>query len=179
MWGDGGIVGFACVLSCVWLFCDPFGCSLPGSSVHGIFQARILERVAMPFSRGSSLPRDRPWVSCIAVRFFTIWATREAQVKMCVCVCVCVFSYLVASEFLRPIMACQVPLSMEFSRQEYWSGLPYLSPEDLHDLEIEFRSPALQSDSLPTERPGKPTTTNRKSNIGETVNFLGRALFAV
>ena len=50
----------------------------------------------------------------------------------------------------------QVPLSMGLPRQEYWSGLPYLSPEDLHDLEIEFRSPALQSDSLPTERPGKP-----------------------
>ena len=53
-------------------------------------------------------------------------------------------------------VAFQVPLSMGLPRQEYWSGLPYLSPEDLHDLEIEFRSPALQSDSLPTERPGKP-----------------------
>ena len=41
-------------------------------------QARILEWVATPFSRGSFQPRDRTWVSCIAVRFFTIWATREA-----------------------------------------------------------------------------------------------------
>ena len=46
-------------------FCDPVDCSLPGSSVPGIPQARILERVAMPFSRGSSRPRDRPRVSCI------------------------------------------------------------------------------------------------------------------
>ena len=45
----------------------------------GILQARILERVAMPSSRGSSQPRDRPQVSHIAGRFFTSWATREAQ----------------------------------------------------------------------------------------------------
>ena len=52
---------------------------LPGSSVHGIFQARILEWVAIPFSRGSSQARDKTQVSCIAGRFFTIWATREAH----------------------------------------------------------------------------------------------------
>ena len=52
--------------------------SLPSSSVFGIFQARILEWVAISFSRGSSQPRDRTWVSCIAVRCFTIWATTEA-----------------------------------------------------------------------------------------------------
>ena len=46
--------------------------SLPGSFAHGILQARILEWVAIPFSRGSSQPRDRTQVSCIAGRFFTI-----------------------------------------------------------------------------------------------------------
>jgi len=46
-------------------------CSLPGSFVHGILQARMLEWVAMPSSRGSSQPRDRTLVSCIAGRFFT------------------------------------------------------------------------------------------------------------
>ena len=61
--------------------CDPTDCSLPGSSVHGILQARILEWVAMPFSRGSSPPRDQTWVSCIAGRFFTVWATKEALNK--------------------------------------------------------------------------------------------------
>ena len=50
---------------------------LPGSSVHGILQARILEWVAIPFSRGSSQPRDWTQVSCIAGGFFIIWATRE------------------------------------------------------------------------------------------------------
>ena len=48
--------------------CDPMDCSIPGSSVHGIFQARVLEWVAISFSRGSSRPRDRTRVSCIAGR---------------------------------------------------------------------------------------------------------------
>ena len=60
--------------------CDPMDCSPPASSVHGIIQARILERVAVSFSRRSSLPRDQTGVSCIAGTFFTIWATREPQI---------------------------------------------------------------------------------------------------
>ena len=59
--------------------CDVIDCSLPGSSVYEIFQARILDWVANPFSRGSSWLRDRTWVSHIAGRFFTVWVTREAQ----------------------------------------------------------------------------------------------------
>ena len=54
-------------------------CSPPGSSVHGIFQARVLEWGAISFSRGSSRPRDQTWVSRVADRRFTVWATREAQ----------------------------------------------------------------------------------------------------
>ena len=53
-------------------FCDPMECSLPGSSLHGILQARILEWVAISFSRGSSQLRDRTWVSCIAGRHFNL-----------------------------------------------------------------------------------------------------------
>ena len=59
---------------------DPMDCSPPGSSVHGILQAGILEWVAMPSARGSSQPRDGSQVSCIAGGFFTIWATRESLV---------------------------------------------------------------------------------------------------
>ena len=55
----------------------PLNCSLPGSSIRGIFQARILEWVAISFSRGSSLPRDWTRVFCILDRHFTVWATRE------------------------------------------------------------------------------------------------------
>ena len=58
--------------------CDPMDCSLPGSSVHGVFQAWILEWVVISFSRGSSRPRDQTWVSCFAGRCFTLWAAREA-----------------------------------------------------------------------------------------------------
>ena len=52
----------------------------------------------------------------------------------------------------------QAPLSMEFSRQEYWSGLPFPPPGDLPNPGIEPRSPTLQADSFPTEPPGKPLT---------------------
>ena len=65
-----------CVCVCVCVFstqscptlCDPMDCNPPGSSVHGILQERILERIAIPFSRGSSQPRDQ---TCIAREFFT------------------------------------------------------------------------------------------------------------
>ena len=61
--------------------CDLTDCSPPGSSVHGILQARILKWVAIPFSRGSSQPRGWTWISCIAGRFFTIWATKTFLYK--------------------------------------------------------------------------------------------------
>ena len=54
-------------------------------------------------------------------------------------------------------VAYQAPPSMGFSRQEYWSGVPFPSPGDLADPGIEPRSPALQADALPSEPPGKPT----------------------
>ena len=58
-------------------------------------------------------------------------------------------------------MVCspKAPLSMEFPRQEYWTGLPFDSPEDLPDPGIEPGSPALQADSLPAEQSGTPDTT--------------------
>ena len=61
--------------SCLTL-CNPMDCT-PGSSVYGIIQAKILEWVAIPSSRGSFPPRGWTWVSCIAGGFFTGWATRE------------------------------------------------------------------------------------------------------
>ena len=62
--------------------CNPMNCSLPTSSVPGVSQARILEWVAMPSSRGSFAPRDQTQVSCIAGRFFTVWATRKAPIPL-------------------------------------------------------------------------------------------------
>ena len=65
--------------------CSAVSCSLPGSSVRGISQARILEWIAVSFSRGSSWPRDWIQVSCIAGRFFTIWATAAAAKSLQSC----------------------------------------------------------------------------------------------
>ena len=66
--------------------CDPMDCSLPGFSVHGIFQVRVLEWVAISFSRRSSWLRDWTQVSCIAGRRFTLWATREATQPIGTCI---------------------------------------------------------------------------------------------
>ena len=79
----GTCVVLCCVVLCVLVqlcltLCDPMDCSLPGSSVHEIFQARILEWGAIPFSRGSSPPRDRIRVSCIGRQILNHWATWEA-----------------------------------------------------------------------------------------------------
>ena len=117
-----------------------------GSSVHGILQARILESVAISFSRGSSQARGQTWVSCgscISGRFFSTSSTWESQA--CIVVVCFLFFFLVLPLYCyQPISlhprahmlshvtpwtaARQAPLSIDFSRQEYWSGLPFPSP---------------------------------------------------
>ena len=67
------------LLSCVWLFCDPMDCNHPGSSVHGISQARVLEWVAISFSRGSSWPRDKTHIFYLGRWILYHGATREAH----------------------------------------------------------------------------------------------------
>ena len=64
--------------------CDPMDYSLRGFSVHGTFQTRVLDWVAISSSRGSSPHRDWTWVSHIAYRCFTIWATRESPIKIAI-----------------------------------------------------------------------------------------------
>ena len=73
-WFCGWKVKMLFAHSCLTL-CDPVDCSPPGSPVHGIFQARILEWVAISFSRGTSQPRDWTRVSCIAV----LWLVQHSQ----------------------------------------------------------------------------------------------------
>ena len=60
--------------------CNPMDCSPPGSSVHGIIQAKILEWIVIPFFRDSSWTSDWSQVSCIAGKFFNVWATKETPI---------------------------------------------------------------------------------------------------
>ena len=62
---------FIVSLSCIWLFCDPMTCSPPGSSVHGVLQATIVEWIAISFPRGSSRPRDQIHVFCTGGQILT------------------------------------------------------------------------------------------------------------
>ena len=73
--------------------CNPMDYSSPGSSVHGILQARILVWVAIPFSRGSSQCMGWTQVSCFANMFFTIWDTREGS-KVIIVVFIIVMKYI-------------------------------------------------------------------------------------
>ena len=134
------------------------GCSPPGSSGHGISQARMLEWIAISFSRGSSWLRDQTCISCIAGEFFTTEPPGKpttVYLKLKIKVKVKLLSHVWL--FVTPwTVAYQAPPSMRFSRQECWSGLPFPSSGDLPDPGIEPRSPAFQADSLPTELWGKP-----------------------
>ena len=110
-------------------------CSLPGSPVHGILQARILEWVAVPFSRVSSWPRDGTWVSYIVGRFLTIWATREETIRVilnsglmifwCICLCLVTQSCLT----LCDPMDCSPPgLSIHGDSPAKNTGVVYTMP---------------------------------------------------
>ena len=77
-WANNGNSEGEVAQSCPTL-CDPVDCNLLGFSIHGILQARILEWVAISFSRASSQPRDRTEVSLIGGRRFNLWATRDSK----------------------------------------------------------------------------------------------------
>ena len=151
-------------------------CSLPGSSVHGIFQVRILEGDAISFSRDlPGLGRPRDWTESPALLADSLLLSHQGSPILLLYIQLNRFnltndkSYLrLQSESesevaqscltLRPV-AYQAPPSTEFSRQEYWSRLPFPSPGDYPDPGIELRSPELQADTLPPETPGKPSHT--------------------
>ena len=104
------------------LFANYMDCSSSGSSVYRILQARILEWVAIPFSRGSSQPRDWTWVSCTEGRFFTAWVTREVPHKLFIlfyfiCCCITHISFL-KTDTPRGKLTC--PIYMQISR--VWLG---------------------------------------------------------
>ena len=97
---------------------------------------------------------------CPSCTFLMVPHCPRLIITPCVCVCVCVCVCELVSWvrfFVTPwTVAHQAPLSMGFSRQEYWSGLPFPPPGDLPSPGIKPQSPALQADPLPSEPPGKP-----------------------
>ena len=81
------------------------------------------------------------------------------DVCVCVCVCVCMRACVSCSVMSVSLQPTRLQMSMKFSRQEYWSGLPFPSPQDPPDPRIKPSSPSLQADSLPSEASGKPQDT--------------------
>ena len=133
--------------SCLTL-CDPMDCSLPGSSLHGILQAGILEWVAISFSIKAD---PRPNFSLEDKGFISLWAIpsvllnekqgcgrEDLSVTQSLCFvkrtlkhAVCMLRLFSHVQLFATLVAHQFPLSMGFSRQEYWSGLHSPSPGDL------------------------------------------------
>ena len=138
--------------SCLTL-CDPMDCSPPGSSAHGILQARILEWVAIPLSRGSSWPRNWTQVSHIVGKFFTVWATGRNHILIRM---LNRFSHVWLFATLWTV-AHQAPQSMGFSRQ-YWSGCHFLLHGNFSTQGSNLRLLLLlhwQAGSLTLKPPGK------------------------
>ena len=121
-------------------------CSLPGSSIHGLLQARILEWVAVPPSRGSSQCRDWTHISYV----YLPWQAVSLPLALPGLVVKWKWKSLSCVRLFATPWTIQ---SMKFSRSEYWSGyfFPFPSPGDLLNPGFEPRSPALQADSLPAE----------------------------
>ena len=134
--------------------CNPMDCGPPGFSVHGDSPGKdtgvgcyaLLQGIFPTQGSNPSLPH------CRRILYYL-----SHQGSLQRCVVVVVVGGLVAKSgptLATPwTVACQAPLFMGFSRQEYWNGLPFPSPGDLPDPGIEPGSPALQADSLPTELP--------------------------
>ena len=117
--------------------CDPMDWGLPGFSVHGILQAKILEWVAIHFSRRSSQPRYSSQVSSVAGGFSTVWATREAwdlnkyytlylylfvhkcKIQLSQCL-VCGFLTLAPCQFITSVAQCQICCSEERKSSLTW-----------------------------------------------------------
>ena len=139
------------LLSHVWLFATAWTVACQVSlSMEWILQARILDWVAITFSRG-------------------IFPTQESNPGLPHCKWILYhLSEITFMNFVKSLsrvqlfaipwtVAHQAPPSVGFSRQEYWSGLPFPSPGDLPNPEIEPRSPALWADALPSEPPRNPS----------------------
>ena len=122
--------------------CDPMDCL-----VHGILQAKILEWVAFPFSM--DLPAQGSNLGLPNCRQILYLLSHQRSLRA---LCMHAKSFQSCPTLCNLTnCSCRTPLSMGFSRQECWSGLPFPSPGNLPNPGIKPSSPALQADSLPTE----------------------------
>ena len=132
-----------------WIHEDSF-CSMSCNSVGYVFSS-----FSIPVGRLESVSGWWRWVTCTMLTWKAVsgwWKVSLHRLYVCVLSC---FSRVWLFATLWSI-AHQALLSMKFSRQEYWSGLPFPSPGDLPDPGIEPRFPSLEADSLTSEPPGKP-----------------------
>ena len=165
------------LLSHVRLFVTPWTVALQASLSMGILQARILEWVAMPSSRGSSQPRDRTHISHIAGRALPSEPPGKPKCLSLLYFNLGMFWQFVLSRHSRVqlfAMPCtvdfQAPLSIGFSRQEYWSGLPCLPLEDLPDPRIKTTSlifPALTDRFFTTRATKFSRSCNASKNLSQ------------
>ena len=89
-----------------------------------------------------------------------------------ICAVLCLVTQLYPTLQPHGLVACQAPLSMGFSRQEHWSGLPFPSPGDLPNPGNEPRSPALQADSLPAEPPAHKIKNGQVRGVFPEMSFV-------
>ena len=177
---DKGLISkiYCSVAKLCLTLCDPMDCSTPGFPVlhhllefaqihvHWVSDATQPSHSLMPLFPPAFNPSQNQglfqWV-CFCIRWSKHWRPKyinsskssisKKQIMQSKNVCI---SHSVVSDSLIPwTVTHQTPLSMEFSRQEYWSGLPFPSPGDLPHPVIEPRSSALQADSLSSEPSGK------------------------
>ena len=126
--------------------CDPMNCSLPGSSVHGIFQARILKWVVISFSRGSFQPRDD-------LSVLVKDAATSCHVVLC-CAWLLSHVWLCATPW---VVACQAPLSMGILQARILEWVAVSFSRGFAQPRDQIWVTSLQADSLPAELPGKPS----------------------
>ena len=132
--------------------CNPMDCRPPGSSVHGILQVRILEWGAIPFSRGSSQPRDRTGVSCIAGRFFTTEPPGKPKVEPASCQLLAPHQWLTAPYHMKYVL---FHLHVSYSLSDQPSLVAWDDPSDSTKRPLSQKPSSLQQ----TRQLGIPPVT--------------------
>ena len=138
--------------------CDPMDCSPPGSSIHGILQARVLEWVAISFSRRSSRPRDWTRVSCIVGRCFTVWATiefyRESHREVVKIIFFTFFLRSVVVQSPNHVWLCTTPgtETHQYSLSQMCTSLYRICPEEILPTKLMIYWPSFDWASLVAQR---------------------------